>query len=230
MTAHSAERGAGAKRERILDAAERVFARHGFFAAKVAEIAREADVADGTIYIYFKSKDDLLISLFESRMERVNQLLAAAVQPTDPPQARLAAYVRTYLALVGEQPSVAEVLTVELRQSSKFMKAYANPHFAELLRTLGSIIADGQTAGVFDRAIPAPIAARMVFGVLDELATAWLLGRGETAGRGARSSARKFDIVRAAEWAATMATRGLMAPGAAAHAAPASPLPGASGR
>src|SRR5213594_2114227 len=58
------------KRERILAAAERVFARRGFFAARVSEIAKDAGVADGTIYLYFKSKDDLLISLFENRMRR----------------------------------------------------------------------------------------------------------------------------------------------------------------
>ena len=87
MTVHSPEARHGrasaddraAKRERILEAAERVFALRGFYAAKVADIAREAGVADGTIYLYFKSKDDLLISLFESRIVRVNQILAAAI-------------------------------------------------------------------------------------------------------------------------------------------------------
>ena len=84
MTVHSPEpaKGGGDKRERILDAAERVFAEHGFFTARVSEIARVAGVADGTIYLYFKSKDDLLISLFESRMERVNALLAEAQAET----------------------------------------------------------------------------------------------------------------------------------------------------
>src|SRR5688572_15527741 len=69
----------GDKRERILDAAERVFARSGFFQARVADIAREAGIADGTIYLYFKSKDEILISLFESRMERVTHELEHAV-------------------------------------------------------------------------------------------------------------------------------------------------------
>jgi len=83
MTAHSP---GGDKRERILDAAEQVFAQHGFFAARVSEIAKQAGVADGTIYLYFKSKDDLLISLFESRMQRFNALLAAAIPPGATPR------------------------------------------------------------------------------------------------------------------------------------------------
>src|SRR5678809_834769 len=83
MTAHSSgsqpRPAGGDKRERILHAAERVFADHGFYNAKVSEIAKLAGVADGTIYLYFKSKDDLLISLFESRMERVNADLRATL-------------------------------------------------------------------------------------------------------------------------------------------------------
>ena len=201
MTAHSSEAGRpsnGDKRERILDAAERVFARAGFFSARVSEIAKEAGVADGTIYLYFKSKDDLLISLFESRMEAVNQMLAEAVAAETSPRAKLLAFVYAYLDLVRRQPSVAEVLTIELRQSSKFMKSFSNPRFADFLRLLGSVIAEGQAAGELAADVPAPIVARMIFGILDELALAWLLQRGE-----------KFDIVRAADWVGALVTRGL---------------------
>src|SRR6476659_3781371 len=106
MTAHSepARAGGGDKRERILDAAELVFAQHGFFAAKVSEIAKEAGVADGTIYLYFKNKDDLLISLFESRMERVNAHLAAQTAKHTRAKERLIAFILAYLGLVKEQP------------------------------------------------------------------------------------------------------------------------------
>src|ERR1700758_358002 len=127
MTAHSpperpdrGDRG-GDKRERILLAAERIFARHGFFAARVSEIAKEAGVADGTIYLYFKSKDDLLISLFELRMTQVNEQLREAIANKSPIDA-LRAFIRSYLQLVHDEPAAAEVLTIELRQSSKFMK------------------------------------------------------------------------------------------------------------
>src|SRR3954466_10011602 len=124
MTAHSppdrgdrgerADRGSGDKRERILVAAERIFARHGFFAARVSEIAKEAGVADGTIYLYFKSKDDLLISWFEHRMRHVNAVLRAALADR-PPRDQLHTLIRTYLQLVSDEPIAAEVLTIELR-------------------------------------------------------------------------------------------------------------------
>jgi TetR/AcrR family transcriptional regulator, fatty acid metabolism regulator protein len=210
MTAHSAEpgrAGAGDKRDRILDAAERIFAEHGFFASRVAEIAREAGVADGTIYLYFKNKDDLLISLFESRMERVNDLLARTLAE-HAPEDRLKAFVHTYLGLVRDQPAAAEVLTIELRQSAKFMKQYANPRFGEFLRMLAGVVADGQAAGRLDPMIPAPVAARMIFGLLDEMALAWLLSD-KTTDPSPQSRDKKFDIVRAADWVGALITQGL---------------------
>ena len=206
MTIHSVagERG-GDKRERILAAAERVFARRGFFAARVSEIAKDAGVADGTIYLYFKSKDDLLISLFERRMLELTEALQEAIKGK-PPREQLRAFIRTYLQKVHDEPAATEVLTIELRQSSKFMKEYENPQFADFLRTLGGIIAAGQAAGELDATIPSHVAARMIFGMLDELALAWVLAR---VSPGARP--KKFDIVRAADWVAAMVFQGLAA-------------------
>ncbi len=203
MTAHSAPaspRGTGGdKRERILAAAERIFAQRGFFHARVSEIAREAGVADGTIYLYFKSKDDLLISLFESRMERVVVTLGAAIERAGPrPRDRLVAFLDTYAHMVVDNPALAEVLTVELRQSSKFMKEYQSRQFGDFLRLLAGLVADGQEAGEFHRELPAPVVARAIFGMLDELALAWLLGKGE-----------KFDILRAAGHVGSLVLQGL---------------------
>jgi TetR/AcrR family fatty acid metabolism transcriptional regulator len=200
MTAHSpsAARGLGDKRERILDAAELIFARHGFYNAKVAEIARQAGVADGTIYLYFKSKDDLLISLFESRMERLIASLTTAIAGVTGAAAKLRALFAAYVGLIGKNPELGEVLTVELRQSAKFMKEYSNPRFAEFLKLLAGVIADGQATGELADGVPAPIAARAIFGMLDEIALAWLITRGE-----------KFDIVQAADWLGVLALEGL---------------------
>jgi len=209
MTVHSAAERGGDKRERILVAAERIFARHGFFAAKVSDVAKEAGVADGTIYLYFKSKDDLLISLFERRMQQVNELLKDAVADIKSPSEQLRTFIKTYLQLVHDEPTAVEVLTIELRQSSKFMKEYENPQFADFLRLLGGIIAAAQEKGELDRSIPAHVAARMIFGVLDELALAWVLAKQPFGGGAAGARPKKFDIVRAADWVITLITRGL---------------------
>ena len=213
MTAHSApkETQGGDKRERILDGAERIFARHGFFAAKVADVAKEAGVADGTIYLYFKSKDELLISLFERRMHQLNGALKAAIADK-PPREQIRAFIRTYLQLVHDEPAATEVLTIELRQSSKFMKEYDNPAFVEFLRMLGGVLAAAQESGDLDASIPAHAAARMIFGVLDELALAWVLARqqGTISGGSPGTRPKKFDIVRAADWVITLVESGLV--------------------
>lgn len=200
MTVHSSSASRGDKRLRILEAAEKAFARRGFFHARISEIAREAGVADGTIYLYFKSKDDLLISWFEWRMERVVADLEAALAAADTPPARLAAFIRAHLEMVQQNPAAAEVLTIELRQSSKFMKEYDNPRFADFLRLLATVIREGQERGDFVADLPAPQVARAIFGAIDELALAWLLGGSD-----------KFDIVRAADWLTRLVSNGLVA-------------------
>ncbi len=206
MTIHSAasDRG-GDKRERILAAAERVFARRGFFASRVSEIAKDAGVADGTIYLYFKSKDDLLISLFENRMKQVNAALRAAIANEKQVLGQLRAFIKTYLQLIHDEPAATEVLTIELRQSNKFMKEYENAEFADFLRMLGGLISKGQDAGELDDEVPAHIVARMIFGMLDELALAWVLAKQPINA----TKPKKFDIVRAADWVVALVTTGL---------------------
>lgn len=166
--------GGPGKRERILDAAVRVFAQEGFYNAKVSEIARVAGVADGTIYLYFKSKDDLLISLFEDRMERVNADLKDALAKEPTATGRLKRVVELHLELVEQNRPMAEVICVELRQSAKFIKEYKNPKFAEYLRIIAGAVEAGQRSGELREDVDATVIARALFGALDEIALAWL--------------------------------------------------------
>jgi TetR/AcrR family fatty acid metabolism transcriptional regulator len=177
---------AGGKRARILDAAVRVFAEQGFYHAKVAQIAQLAGVADGTIYLYFKSKDDLLISLFEDRMTEVNAQLREALASARGAIERIRRVIRLHLALVEQNLPMAEVISVELRQSSKFVKEYANPKFVEFLRLIAGAIADGQEHGELRRDVDPQLIARSLFGALDEIALSWLMKK------------EKFDLQRAA--------------------------------
>jgi TetR/AcrR family fatty acid metabolism transcriptional regulator len=156
-----------------------------------------AGVADGTIYLYFKSKDDLLISLFEAQMDRVLTELKAAVAEATDPSEKLRRFCRAYLALVESNRHAAEVITIELRQSAKFMKEYRNPKFAELLKTLAQVISEGQQQGRLRPEVPAPIAARALFGALDELALLWVTSRD------------RFDIRKVADWLGDVVLQGL---------------------
>src|SRR5436305_3173336 len=111
------------KRTRIMDAAIKVFAERGFHSATVAEIARAAGVADGTIYLYFKSKDDLLLRLFDEKMTQLlAEAKAALAEERDAP-ARLKRFIQLHFSLVEKNPDLASVLVVELRQSAQFLKS-----------------------------------------------------------------------------------------------------------
>ena len=158
------------QREReILDAAVEAFAARGFFQTKVSEIARLAGVADGTIYLYFRSKDAILIKVFEVRMEDLLSALNAALAPCPTPRAKLETFARLYLSMIEEDRALATVLTIELRQSSTFVREYSNPPFRRLLQLLESLVEEGQADGSLRSDLPARVAARTIFGALDEL-------------------------------------------------------------
>lgn len=166
------------KRRRILEGALRAFAKKGFYNTKVSEIAAEAGVADGTIYLYFKNKDDLLISLFEDRMEWVIDRLQAELKviPGDA-VSKIQAFIQLHFALVIENRDLAEFITVELRQSAKFVKEYKNPKFADYLRILQGIIEDGQREGTLRADLDSRLTSRAIFGALDEVLLQMTLSR-----------------------------------------------------
>lgn len=168
-------RRAREKRQRIIDAAVEVFAAKGFFGAKVSEIAEAAGVADGTIYLYFRSKDDLLISLFEEKMGEMNRRFAALLGELHSPEAKLRRYIVEHLKMVAEKPKLMQVLTVELRQSARFIKEYSPKAFAKYLALLGSILEEGQKKGIFRSDLDTALFRRALFGAIDEISLEFVL-------------------------------------------------------
>lgn len=165
------------KRQKIIRAATKVFARHGFYHSKVSEIAREAEVADGTIYLYFKNKDDLLISIFEESMDLFLTLTRAEIAKETGALSKLRRFVHLHMTMMEKNPRLAEVIQVELRQSSKFLKEYKNVKFLEYLQVVAEVIAEGQREGVIHKAVSPAVFKRMLFGALDELALQWVLSK-----------------------------------------------------
>jgi TetR/AcrR family fatty acid metabolism transcriptional regulator len=165
------------KRDAILRAAVKVFARHGYFQSQVADIARVAGVAAGTVYLYFRGKDDLLVSIFERTMkDAIADGRAALTDVTDPVE-RLRRIARLHLDRLGRDRDLAVVMQVELRQSIKFMERFSSTHLQDYLNIIRRTIADGQAAGAFRDDISANAAAKVFFGALDEMATNWMLSR-----------------------------------------------------
>lgn len=160
---------ASEKRERILEGALKAFAKKGFYNTKVSEIATEAGVADGTIYLYFKNKDDLLISLFEDRMEFLIERLTLELAKIEGTLEKFRAAITLHLQMCYEEPDLAEFITVELRQSAKFVKEYDNPKFHDYLHVIVAIVAEGQREGLVREDVDARLVARALFGSLDEM-------------------------------------------------------------
>jgi TetR/AcrR family fatty acid metabolism transcriptional regulator len=163
------------KREAILRAATDVFAERGFFNAQVADVARAAGVAAGTVYLYFHGKDDLLVSIFEKTMREAIADGRACVAPLHNPIEQLRAIARVHLDRMGRDRSLAVVFQVELRQSTKFMERFSATLLRDYLGIIRSIIVAGQGSGAFRREINATLAAKLFFGGLDEMATNWIL-------------------------------------------------------
>jgi TetR/AcrR family fatty acid metabolism transcriptional regulator len=178
----------GEKYHRIINAATKVFARRGFFHAKVSDIAKEAHVADGTIYLYFENKDDILISLFEEQMQLVLGNMMEEISKEKDAVKKIEKFALTHLKLIELNKNVAEIIQVELRQSSKFMKEYKNERFLQYLNLIDDIVKEGQEQGIFKKEVIPGIAKRAFFGALDEMSRFWVL-----------SSHKKYDIETAAK-------------------------------
>jgi TetR/AcrR family transcriptional regulator, fatty acid metabolism regulator protein len=172
----------GDKRERILRAAVRVFAKKGFHATRVSEIAKAAGVADGTIYLYFESKDELLVSLFEDCVERLLAFLRAELPRSTSAADKLRRIVELQLGLLEKEQDLAVVITVILRQSTKLMREYAAPKFTAYLDAIAHVVAEGQAAGELRDGVSPHLAARAIFGALDGVAMTWALGKAHKGG------------------------------------------------
>jgi len=163
------------KHQKITRAAIKVFAQKGFFNARISDIAQEANVADGTIYLYFNNKYDILISLFEDEIGKIILKVKLLLEKEPDPRQKLKIFASHYLSLINEQRELVQVLQMELRQSNEFIKEYRNTKFVEYIDIISDIIHQGQEQGIFNRTIMPGIAKRAFYGALDEMARLWIL-------------------------------------------------------
>ncbi len=167
------------KRDRILKAAIKVFAKNGFYATRVSDIARAAGVADGTIYLYFKNKEDVLITIFAEGIGQLLTILQDVAESDERFETRIRQIVELQLGLLEEQRDLAEVITVNLRQSSRLLKQYATPLFMEYIDVIAGVVRDGQQEGAFRKDLNPRVVARSLFGALDAILLTWALGDGD---------------------------------------------------
>lgn len=159
----------------ILRGAIQVFARAGYFNAKVAEVARAAGVADGTVYLYFKNKDDLLVSIFNTTMAEFNARAQKELAAIADPRQQLRHFAQLHFESLEADRDLAVVFQVEFRHSTKFMEQFSETMLADYLKMLREILERGQQQGVFRSGLNSKVVAKVIFGALDEMVTNWVL-------------------------------------------------------
>ncbi len=169
----SSDKQASDKHKKIIKASTKVFAKKGFFNARISDIAKEAKVADGTIYLYFNNKFDILLSVFEQEIGRLVEQVTALLEKEDDPRKMLEIFIRKHLAEMKKNRNLAEVIQIELRQTNKLIKDYRNNRFSEYLNIVSAIIKKGQQEKIFRQDILPGIAKRAIFGGLDEISRVW---------------------------------------------------------
>jgi TetR/AcrR family fatty acid metabolism transcriptional regulator len=165
------------KPQQIIDAAIRVFARSGYYNSRVSDIAREAGIASGTIYLYFKTKDDILVTLFREKMaEWVAQVRRRIADEPDA-VAKIRRLIALHFNVLEGDPHLAEVVQVELRQGQKLFRGASAHEVSAYFDLIGGVLHEGIAAGQFRPDLPVKMATKMLFGAMDQVATSWVLGK-----------------------------------------------------
>jgi len=165
------------KPQQIVDAAIRVFARNGYYNSRVSDIAREAGIASGTIYLYFRTKEEILVTLFREKMAAFVAHLRREIAGETDPVAKIRRLVELHFTVLEQSPALAEVVQVELRQGHKFFRGASAHEVSAYFELIGSVLEEGVATGCFHADVPVKIATKMLFGAMDQMATSWVLGK-----------------------------------------------------
>ncbi|HEY8342948.1 MAG TPA: TetR/AcrR family transcriptional regulator [Calditerricola sp.] len=163
----------------IIDAAVRVIAKYGYHNAQVAKIAREANVADGTIYLYFRNKDDVLISVFREKMGEFIHATRARLEQVPTAEGKLRELIHMHLSQLAQNWDMAVVTQIELRQSNPVVRTEIRETLKQYYRLIEDVVRQGMAEGVFRRDVDVRTIRMMIFGTLDETATSWVMKQGK---------------------------------------------------
>jgi TetR/AcrR family fatty acid metabolism transcriptional regulator len=165
----------GDKYQRILDAAVAVFAQKGFHSARVSDVAERASVADGTIYLYFRNKEELLMTAINTAFDGFMSRARTELDGIPSPAGKLRRLAQLHLDAFNANRNLAIVFQMELRQSARFLAPFSHEHMIEYFGLVRAAIREGQAQGIFRPDLREKIAANCFFGALDEMVTSWVL-------------------------------------------------------
>lgn len=161
------------KYKKILEAATKVFARHGFYSSRVADIAEEAGVASGTIYLYFRNKEDLIICIFEEAVQDLLKHLHGIEGRS--PENDLKNLIKQHLLRMEDDQHLARVFQIQLRQANPHIRQGIGTPLKDYFNFIEAVLERGKEEGVFRQDQETRLMRKMVFGTLDEICTRWVL-------------------------------------------------------
>jgi TetR/AcrR family transcriptional regulator, fatty acid metabolism regulator protein len=170
------------KYKQIIDAAVIVIAENGYHQSQVSKIAKQAGVADGTIYLYFKNKEDILISLFEEKMGNFIGKIDEMIEGKGVAADKLLLMIESHFRMLSNDHHLATVTQLELRQSNKELRVKINDVLRGYLKVIDKIIIEGKENGEFSNQLDVRLARQMIFGTIDETVTSWVMNE------------RKYDL------------------------------------
>ncbi|RFA34964.1 TetR family transcriptional regulator [Virgibacillus dokdonensis] len=185
------------KYNQIIEAAVKVIAKNGYHASQVSKIAKQAGVADGTIYLYFKNKEDILISVFEEKMGQFITHITDAIQKKENANEKLYELIKLHFRQLSEDHHLAIVTQLELRQSNPSLRLQINNVLKPYLNVIDTVITEGMEEKVFRKNLNLRLVRQMIFGTLDETVTNWVM------------KDRKYNLVDLATEVHTLLTEGL---------------------
>jgi TetR/AcrR family fatty acid metabolism transcriptional regulator len=162
------------KRQRILEAAVRIFGRRGYHDAKIAEIASEARVAEGTVYLYFRNKEHLFATVFDEKMDQLLARGREIAASKEPASERLTRLVDLHLTFLASDRDLASLFQIELRRSARMLQRVIRSKLVDYFRLLGGVLKDGIESGEFRADLSPRLAVRVLFGTADEIVSEWL--------------------------------------------------------
>jgi TetR/AcrR family fatty acid metabolism transcriptional regulator len=175
------------KYHRILEAAVKVFARQGFRQCTVAQIAKEAGVADGTIYLYFKNKDDILVHFFSFKAKQVFDRFREEVARGTDSLEKLRNLIRVHLGEFQRDPDMAVVYQIETHQSRRFAEEQIREMGKMYRDIISDIVEEGQQEGLIRKDLYLSLVKRFILGAVEETIGTWL------------HSGRSYDLVSMAD-------------------------------
>ena len=157
------------KYQRILDAAVEVIAERGYFSSPVSAIAKRAGVADGTVYLYFKSKDDVLRTAIDSTFDKFHRQVEEEFKTLKGPREQLEYIAQVHLESHAVNRSMAVLMQTEVRQSARFIAEFSHHHLVKYIQVVREVVRRGQLEGIFRRDVSDGVVAHCMFGAIDEL-------------------------------------------------------------